>query len=86
MNQPTQDTEDLPEFFPQPSLGECLEEIQLLVHLARRQSRESSPSSFRYLDQTALRLRWLQAQLHNLGLCPLRSRALSQFLESLRSP
>lgn len=86
MSQPTQDTEDPPEFSPRPALSQCLEELQLLVHLARRQCRESSPSSFRYLDQTALRLRWLQAQLHSLGLCPLRSQALSRFLESLRSP
>jgi hypothetical protein len=54
------------------------------VLLARRQCRESSPSSFRFLDQTLVRLRWLQVQLHYRGLCPLTSQRLGPFLESLR--
>jgi hypothetical protein len=84
MNQPIPDTEGRKEFSPHPDLALCLEELQCLVLLARRQCRESSPSSFRFLDQTLVRLRWLQVQLHYRGLCPLTSQRLGPFLESLR--
>lgn len=86
MNQHIPDTEGPSEFFPDPSLADCLEEIQLLLHLARQQAPASCQSLCRYLHQTDIRLRWLQARLHFLGLVPLTSRRLGLFLQSLRSP
>lgn len=86
MNQPTPDTVDLPAFSPAPDLSSCLEELQTLCLLARRQAPPSSPALCRYLYQIELRLRWLQSRMHSLGLVPLNSRRLALFQQSLRSP